>query len=109
MKMILRKIVVSAFITTIFYNSSCAQAKFTATISPLSIGKDETAQLTFQVENGQQVEDLRAPELKDFIVISGPNQQSDMQIINGVVKQSLGISYVIKPKTTGTFNIGEAS
>jgi hypothetical protein len=32
-----------------------------------------------------------------------------MQIMNGVVKQSVGVSYLIKPTSTGTFTIGEAS
>ncbi len=105
----MKKIFLLILAVIIFNNISSAQPKFTATISPISIGKDETAQLIFKVENAQQVQDLTAPDLKNFTIISGPNQQSNMQIINGVVKQSQAISYLIKPTSAGTFTIGEAS
>ncbi|UAY52992.1 BatD family protein [Ferruginibacter albus] len=91
------------------YSSINAQAKFTATIKPATISTDQTAELTFTVENVQQVAELQTPELKDFIVVSGPNQQSSMQMINGDIKQSLTLSYIIQPKSTGTFEIGQAS
>ena len=86
-----------------------SQTTFTATLSQDTIGIDEQVQLTFQVQNAQQVEELKAPNLDDFVIISGPNQQSNITMINGDVKQSIGISYIIKPKNTGNFTIREAS
>lgn len=86
-----------------------AQARFTATINPSSIGKNETAELRLMIENTGQVEQLVLPSLKDFIVVSGPNQESGIQNNNGVTKQYIGVSYQLRPKQKGNFTIGPAS
>jgi len=86
-----------------------AQVNFTATVTPSVIGKDETAQLSFMVDNAQQVEQIAPPVLKDFDIVGGPSQQSNFESINGVTKQSIGVTYIIKPKSTGNFTIDEAS
>ena len=86
-----------------------AQVRFIATISPTSIGKNETAELRLMVENAQQVEEIIPPILKDFIIISGPNQENGMQNNNGVTKQYIGYTYLLKPKRKGNFNIGAAT
>ncbi len=86
-----------------------AQTRFTATISPSSIGKNETAELKLMIENAGQVEQLALPSLKDFIIVSGPNQESGIQNNNGVTKQYIGVSYQLRPKQKGNFTIGPAS
>src|SRR4051812_18741092 len=83
-----------------------AQARFSATISPSTIGKNETVELRLMVENGQRVDQINPPSLKDFSVISGPNRESGMESTNGVVKQYTGISYILQPKSTGRLIIG---
>lgn len=105
----LTRIIFSALLTLVCFTDAHAQAKFTATINPASISTDETAEITFTVESASQVDQLQAPDLKDFIIVSGPNQQSNMQIINGNMKQSVSLSYVIKPTKTGTFQIDDAT
>ena len=86
-----------------------AQARFTATINPSTIGKDETTELRLMIENAGQVERFIPPSLKDFIVVSGPNQESGIQNNNGVTKQYIGVSYQLRPKQKGNFTIGPAS
>ena len=86
-----------------------AQARFTATISPATIGKNETFELRLMVENARGVEQINPPSLKDFSLISGPNSESGMESTNGVVKQYTGISYILQPKSTGRFIIGAAT
>ena len=86
-----------------------AQAKFSAKISPASIGKNETAELRLIVENARQVEQINPPSLKDFIIISGPSQESGMVSINGNTKQYTGITYLLKPKAKGHFIIAAAT
>ncbi len=85
-----------------------AQVGFTATISPGTIGKNETAELRLMVDNARQVDQIVPPSFKDFNVLSGPNQESGMESINGVTRQYMGISYLLKPKSTGKFTIGSA-
>ena len=86
-----------------------AQVKFSASISPAQIGKNEFAQLKLTVENAGEVQQIKPPSLKDFIVISGPNQESGMSMVNGNVKRYIALSYVLKPKGVGNFSIPPVS
>jgi hypothetical protein len=86
-----------------------AQVSFTATISPGTIGKSENAELRLMVDNARQVDQIIPPSLKDFIIISGPNQESGMESNNGVTRQYIGITYVLKPKGTGKYTIETAT
>jgi hypothetical protein len=85
-----------------------AQVKFTAIISPAEIGKDEYAQLKLMVENAKEVEQIIPPNLKNFSIVSGPNQESGMSMVNGVVKKYVALSFIIKPKAVGNFSIPPA-
>jgi len=96
------------FFLTGLSNHLLAQAKFTATINPGTIGKDEVAELKLMVENAGTVERINPPSFSSFIVVSGPNQESGMESINGVTRQYIGISYLLKPKYKGDFTIGAA-
>lgn len=87
---------------------SKAQVRFTASASPAKIGKDDYTELQFTVENAKEVQQILPPSLKDFIIISGPNQSSGFSSVNGAVKQYIAVSYTIKPKATGTFIIASA-
>ena len=85
-----------------------AQAVFMPTISPGSIGKNETAELRLMVENARQVEEIVPPLLNDFIIVSGPNQESGMQSTNGITRQYIGYTYQLQPKKAGRFIIAGA-
>lgn len=80
-----------------------AQVKFTAKFTPNTIGTEETAELKLLVENAGTVQSIKPPSLKDFIVVSGPNQESGMESINGDTRQYTGITYIVKPKSKGSF------
>ncbi|MBL0145188.1 MAG: protein BatD [Chitinophagaceae bacterium] len=86
-------------------NVLVAQVKFVATIVPNEIGKNEFAQLKLSVENAQNVEKIVTPNLNNFIVESGPNQETGFSDVNGVVKKHVALTYIIRPKSTGTITI----
>ncbi len=86
-----------------------AQVKFSATISPATLGKDEVAELKLMVENAGNVEQITPPGFSNFIVISGPNQESGMESINGSVRRYTGLTYLLKPKATGEYTIRAAT
>jgi hypothetical protein len=110
MSLLLKKLSLLIFLLPVLHQPAVfAQARFTATISPSSIGKNETAELRLMVENARQVEQIIPPSLKDFVIISGPNQESGMENNNGVTKQYIGITYQLQPKAKGNFTIGAAS
>lgn len=100
---ILQNILTAFLLLTV--NLAQAQVRFSATISPSQINKDEYAQLQFTVENANDVQQITAPALKDFIVVSGPNQMNGMSSINGSVTRYTAITYMIKPKAAGNFTI----
>jgi len=86
-----------------------AQVKFTASINPAQIGRNEYAQLRLMVENAREVQEIIPPKLNGFTIVSGPNQESGMSMVNGNVKKYIALSYVIKPKRVGNFSIPPAS
>jgi hypothetical protein len=103
MKPVLQKLILLFFLLTGYCTN--AQIKFSASISPAEIGRDEYTQLKMMVENANEVQQIVPPNLKDFIVISGPNQESGMTMINGVVKKYIALSFVLKPKAAGNFTL----
>jgi hypothetical protein len=86
-----------------------AQIKFSASVSAPQISKNELLQLKLTVENAKEVQQITPPNFKDFTVVSGPNQESGMSMINGDVKQFVSLSYILKPKSPGNFSIAAAT
>jgi hypothetical protein len=99
----LQKIFLSLFLLTGY--CAHAQVKFSASISPSEIGKNEYAQLKIMVENAKEVTQIVPPDLRNFIIVSGPNQESGMKMINGTIKKYIALNFILKPKATGVFTI----
>ncbi|MBC7886815.1 MAG: protein BatD [Ferruginibacter sp.] len=95
-------------LTVVCQYTVLAQASFSAKISPGSIGKNETAELRLIIDNARQVDQIIPPSLNNFIILSGPNQESGMESYNGATRQYIGITYQLKPKSTGKFTIAGA-
>ncbi|MEP7236699.1 MAG: BatD family protein [Ferruginibacter sp.] len=106
MRSVLQKIFLLLFLLAGYFSN--AQVKFSASISPSEIGKDEYAQLKLVVENANEIQQIVPPNLRDFIIISGPNQESGMTMINGAVKKYFALNFVLKPKAIGVFTIPAA-
>lgn len=81
---------------------------FTASVDKKKMSVNSTFQITFTLENADG-SSFRAPSFKDFSVISGPNQSTSMQFINGSMSRSVSFSYYLKPASEGTFTIGAAT
>lgn len=86
-----------------------AQASFSASVSSNIIGKEESFQLKLMIENARHPEQVSPPPLTNFIILSGPVQESGSEEINGELRTYAGISYVLRPKKTGSFVIPSAS
>jgi hypothetical protein len=83
------------------YLPVAAQVKFTTVIDEKEIGTNDYLQVQYLVENAHSVEQITPPQFDGFTVVSGPNQQSNMSIINGAVTKSEGISFILRPIRTG--------
>ena len=55
------------------------------------------------------IKNFRAPDFRGLTVLSGPNQSSSMQIINGAVSSTVTYSYVLVAPPVGNFTIGSSS
>ena len=84
---------------------------FTASVDNTTVGLNDRFQVTFTFE-GNDVNNLSnfsPPDFTGFMVLSGPNQSTSMQIINGAVSASLSYSFYLQPKNLGKYTIGRAS
>ncbi len=99
------------FFTLLFFIATAvtAQVKFTASASAQQIAKNEMLQLRLAVENAGSVEQINPPDFSNFIIVSGPSQESGMTNINGTVSRYVALSYILKPKGPGTFVIAAAT
>lgn len=103
----LRVIVLSVLL---FAANSYAQS-FIATASNTKVGEGEQFEVSFTYSGADinAVANFQAPNFKDFLVLSGPNQSSNMQIINGAVSGSRAFTYYLQPRSMGKFTIGSAA
>src|SRR5688572_27047646 len=104
MRGILKKNILLGILTWVVSITS-AQVKFTASITPSHINKNEYAVLRLEVRNGSNVEQITPPSLKDFDIVSGPNQESGMSTVNGDVTQYVALSYILLPRRPGLINL----
>ena len=100
------KTILIIFILTINY-CLAADIQFTAQANRTRIGVGENFQVSFTIN--ASASEFRAPTFSDFRVLSGPNQSTSVQIINGNYSQSLTLSYILSPIKEGKFKIKPAS
>src|SRR3989339_218196 len=102
--------VVSIFFFCAVIQNSYAQ-KFSASIERTTVGQNDRFQVDFTFEGGDvnSVSNFRQPNFAGFRVLSGPNQSSSMQIINGRASGSISLSYILQPSNVGEFTMGSAS
>lgn len=96
-----------AVLLLFFVQQVTAQAKFYAS-APKSVGVNQTFQLSYTLENANG-SGMKPPAFPDFQLLGGPSTSTSMQWVNGVTTQSITYSYILKPKSEGTFTIGKGS
>lgn len=85
-----------------------AQTSFTASVSPARACKDEYITLKLTVANATDIQKIQPPALNDFIIVSGPNRETEMSSANGVMKQYISLSFVLLPKKSGPYRLEAA-
>jgi hypothetical protein len=83
---------------------------FTASVASTTVGPGDQFEISFSF-SGQDINGVKSftpPNFKGFMILSGPNQSTSMQIINGAVSGSRSYSYYIQPQSVGKFTIGSA-
>lgn len=85
--------------------------KFYASVDKNKVGLNEQFEISFTFE-GKDINSLNnftPPAFTNFLALSGPNQSTSMQIINGNVSASRTYSYYLQPRSIGKYTIGSAS
>lgn len=82
---------------------------FTASVDRNRVEMGIQFQLTFTLEGATGGSSFRPPPFNDFLVLSGPNQSTQMNFINGAMSSSVSYSYVLQPRSEGKFTIGAAT
>jgi len=98
------------FFFSFFIQYQFAQT-FTASVDKNPVEQNDRFEVSFTFE-GSDINSIRnfiPPSFNDFKILSGPNQSTSMQIINGAVSASRTFSYILIAPSTGTFTIGSAS
>ncbi len=101
------RLLLFVFLWTYSLSASGQSPFLAATANKSTVGQGEQFQVTFSFNAAGR--SFQGPDLKDFNVLSGPNQSTNMQFVNGNFSQSISFSYILQPKNTGNFKIGPAS
>ena len=91
--------------------ASAQNGTFVASVDRSTVGTGDRFELSFTV-SGSDVNGIRnfkAPNFSPFVVLSGPNQSTNMQFINGQMSGSVTYSYYLYARQTGKYTIGAAS
>jgi hypothetical protein len=108
--MIINKIKIFLLSFVLFQGIILSQT-FTASVDNNKVGINDRFQVTFTF-SGTDINGLKnfsPPSFQNFMILSGPNQSSNMEIINSTVSASQSFSYYLQAKATGKFTIGSAS
>lgn len=95
------------FLTTITTPIFAAEITFIASVNKNPISTNEQFSITFTLNT--QGSNFQAPTFRDFNVLSGPNQSTSMQFINGNMSQSVSYTYYLTANNEGTFRIEPAT
>jgi hypothetical protein len=65
-------------------------------------------QVEYLIENSRKVSQFIPPDLSNFEVVEGPEQAAGWNMENGVLKEYVSFSYLLKPRKEGRFLIPQA-
>ncbi|MCB9058412.1 MAG: protein BatD [Calditrichae bacterium] len=81
-----------------------------AFVSRNQVTTDERIQYSVEVSGStNNLPDVNFPDMNDFYVLSGPNQSTSIQFINGAMTSSKTLSFYLKPRREGQLKLGKAS
>lgn len=66
-------------------------------------------QVEYLIENSRKVSQFIPPDLSSFEVVEGPEQAAGWNMENGVLKEYVSFSYLLKPRKEGRFLIPQAT
>ncbi len=111
MKLEIQNIIKAIILSIFFIGISLHAQQFKASVDKTTVGQNEKFQVYFEFSGGDynKVKNFRAPNFEGLKVLSGPNQATSMQFINGQMSASITYSYIVVGVNLGTYKIESAS
>ncbi len=82
---------------------------FRASVDRTSLTVNDVLTYTLEIQgSAMSLPDPKLPDFQNFSILSGPNQASTFQFINGQTSYSKTLSFVLRPLQTGDLTIGPA-
>ena len=108
---IFRSLIIGLALSAFSGYANAQDGAFTASADPTRVAAGEQFQLTFTFTGSDvnSVRNLKAPDFNQFVVLSGPNQSTNMQWINGQMSASIAYTYILNAPQAGKFTIGSAT
>lgn len=99
------------FIAIIFFTQILFAQQFRVSTDKTTVEQNERFQIYYEFDatDLNAIKSFRPPSFKGLNVISGPNQSTSMQIINGQMSASITFSFILYGQNVGTFTIGPAT
>lgn len=80
---------------------------FEASLDQSKVALNDFVEVTFTIKNAQP-DSFDPPAFNDFRIAGGPNQVTEMNVVNGAVSRLTTYSFYLSPKAVGRFTIGSA-
>lgn len=91
------------------FSSFAEEVRFTVAVSSKRISIQDFLQVEYLIENSRKVSQFIPPDLSSFEVVEGPEQAAGWNMENGILKEYVSFSYLLKPKKEGRFLIPQAT
>ena len=107
----MRKVYLLILIFMITLSAKGFAQKYSATVDKSTVSQGERFQAYFTFSGGDMnsIKNFRAPDFRGLTVLSGPNESSSIQMVNGAVSSTVTYSYVLVAPSVGNFTIGSSS
>jgi hypothetical protein len=101
-----KKIIYTLLFLPLFYQANSQNYTFTAKTSHAQVATSQQFKIEYTLNaNGSN---FSPPEIKDFRILSGPNQSTSMSWVNGNTSSSISFSYYLLAIKEGEFTIPPA-
>jgi BatD DUF11 like domain len=89
--------------------SSLKSQTFTCQISQKTVLLGNFIEVEYKFSGGQNAQFVQKPDFSGFDIVGGPNQSSNITMVNGKTDASISFTYLVEPRDTGTFVIPSAT
>ena len=100
---------ITAFLLFTFSFLLTQAQTFTTKIAQSTIGKNQYAEVSYELSDAASIDNFQVPQYKDWIVVSGPMSSSYQSSVNGQVSQRITMTYYLQPKRSGNLMVEGAA